>query len=111
VDGDQFKRIFINLFKNSLQALQNGTVAGGRVMVQSDVRDGIIEISVQDNGPGIPHENMTRIFEPFFTTKEKGAGLGLAIIHKIVTDHGGRIEIRSAEGTSTTVVIRVFQSA
>ncbi|MGA1796937.1 MAG: ATP-binding protein [bacterium] len=107
VDGEQFKRVFINLFKNSLQALQNSRVADGRVMVRSGIRDGMVEVSVEDNGPGIPHENMTRIFEPFFTTKEKGAGLGLAIIHKIVTDHGGRIEIRSTEGASTAVIIRL----
>jgi len=111
VDGEQFKRIFINLFKNSLQALQNSTVADGKVIVQSGVKDGIVEISVQDNGHGIPQENITRIFEPFFTTKEKGAGLGLAIVQKIVTDHGGRIEIRSAEGKSTAVIIRLFPSA
>jgi len=110
VDGEQFKRVFINLFKNSLQALKNSKVAGGRVMVQSDVKDGITEISVQDNGPGIPHENMTRIFEPFFTTKEKGAGLGLAIVQKIITDHGGHIEIRSSKGESTTITIRLFPS-
>lgn len=107
VDEEQLKRVFINLFKNSLQALKDNKVANGEVIVQSVIKDGTVEISVKDNGPGIPQENITRLFEPFFTTKEKGAGLGLAIVQKIVTDHGGRIEVRSTEGESTTVIILI----
>ena len=65
---------------------------------------------VEDNGPGIPQEKIVKLFDPFFTTKEKGAGLGLAIVQKIISDHGARIEIRSREGESTLVIIRLFSS-
>ncbi|MGA1875906.1 MAG: sensor histidine kinase [bacterium] len=113
VDPDHFKQVFINLFKNSLQALQHyqvqqpDSVIEGKIVVQSETRDGWVKIKVIDNGPGIPLSHVPSLFEPFFTTKEKGAGLGLAIVHKIITDHDAHIEIRSQEGKSTTAIIRI----
>jgi len=114
VDPDHFKQVFINLFKNSLQALRSYQtlhhppgISQGKIIVHSETRDGGTEIMVMDNGPGIPAGHIPRLFEPFFTTREKGAGLGLAIVHKIITDHEARIEIRSEEGKSTTAIIRV----
>ncbi len=108
VDTEQFKRVFINLFKNSLQAIKNSKISNGNVMIQARKKDREIEIILNDNGPGIPQENVTRLFEPFFTTKEKGAGLGLAIVQKIIADHGGSIEIQSKEGEYTTIIIKIF---
>jgi len=105
VDPEQFKRVFVNLFKNSLQAIQNSKITDGKLTVKSMQKDGVVEISINDNGPGIPPENIPKLFEPFFTTREKGAGLGLSIIHKIIFDHGGNIEIESAEGELTNVII------
>jgi len=67
----------------------------------------MVEISVNDNGPGIPAENIEKLFEPFFTTKEKGAGLGLSIVEKIIFDHGGSIEVQSVENEFTNVIIRL----
>ncbi|MGA1825131.1 MAG: ATP-binding protein [bacterium] len=110
VDPEQFKRVFINLFKNSLQALRNSNIIKGKVVVRSKKEDTTAEISIEDNGPGIPKEKIANLFDPFFTTKEKGAGLGLAIVKKIISDHGARIEVRSTEGESTTVIIRLFAS-
>jgi len=120
VDPEQFKRVFVNIFKNSLQAIQQGGVSKGKITVQSsenksgnesenksENKNGFVEIMVNDNGPGIPHETMQRLFEPFFTTKEKGAGLGLAIVQKIISDHGASIDIKSQKGGLTTVIIRV----
>ena len=136
VDPEQFKRVFVNIFKNSLQAIQQGGVTKGKITVQSsenssesgsgnssenklgnkvenksenksENKNGLVEIMVSDNGPGIPHETLQRLFEPFFTTKEKGAGLGLAIVQKIISDHGASIDIKSQKGELTTVIIRV----
>jgi len=109
VDPEQFKRVFVNLFKNSLQAIQNSKMKDGKVTVRSKRKEGIVEVIVKDNGPGIPQKQLPCLFEPFFTTKEKGAGLGLAIVQKIVTDHGENIEIHSTEGKSTTAIIRLSQ--
>ena len=55
-------------------------------------------ITVDDDGPGVPPESRDRIFEPFFTTKAKGSGLGLSIVHAIVTQHGGTIEVDEQPG-------------
>ena len=66
-----------------------------------------VVIEVEDTGIGIPPENMSKIFEPFFTTKEvgKGTGLGLAVCYGIITDHGGRLSVRSNVGKGTTFTI------
>ena len=107
VDPEQFKRVFVNLFKNSLQAIQSSKITNGKLTVKSIKKDGMVEISVNDNGQGISPENIAQLFEPFFTTKEKGAGLGLSIVQKIISDHGGTIAIQSIEGEFTNVIIRI----
>jgi len=65
------------------------------------------EITVSDNGPGIPGENLERIFDPFFTTKETGTGLGLAICRELLSQGGGTIAVQSSPGTGAMFVIRV----
>jgi len=109
VDPEQFKRVLVNLFKNSLQAIQNSKITNGKLTVQSSKKGEMVEISIKDNGPGIPSENIAKLFEPFFTTKEKGAGLGLSIVQKIISDHGGSIEVQSVEDEFTNVIIRLAQ--
>jgi signal transduction histidine kinase len=61
-----------------------------------------LSLEIRDAGVGIPRDKLDKIFLPFFTTKEKGTGMGLALVHKIVLSHGGRIEVDSAEGRGTT---------
>jgi signal transduction histidine kinase len=65
-----------------------------------------ILIEVADSGPGIPPENLRRIFDYYFTTKDKGMGLGLPLAHKIIKEHGGRIEVISKVGQGT--IFQVF---
>ena len=67
--------------------------------------DGRLNISVIDNGVGIPEENLDRIFDPFFTTKKGGTGLGLSICYNIVKSHGGDIEVKSRVGQGTTILV------
>jgi signal transduction histidine kinase len=62
-------------------------------------------IVIKDNGTGIPPEQHREIFLPFFTTKDKGVGMGLALTHKIITAHGGRIEVESRDGSGTTFTV------
>jgi two-component system nitrogen regulation sensor histidine kinase NtrY len=92
LDGQQFKRVLINLFDNAIEAMQNK----GRIEVKAGVREekDTFFISVADEGPGIEEEYKDRLFQPYFSTKEQGTGLGLAIADRIVAEHGGSIRVR-----------------
>jgi len=101
VDPNQMKQVLLNLVKNALEAVDSG----GQVILSSGTENQQIWFSVQDNGGGMSPEVLEKIFNPFFTTKEKGTGLGLAVIHKIVADHHGEITVNSTPDQGT--VIRV----
>jgi len=88
LDREQVKRVFINLFENAVDAMGGtGTIWVTTVMNAS----GRAQVEVADNGPGIAPEDVPRVFEPDFSRKKKNGGLGLAIVHKIIADHGGSI--------------------
>lgn len=101
-DENQMMQLFLNLAQNAFQAMEGGGKL--RITVEKDSPD-TIEISVTDNGKGIPSHLLPKVMEPFFTTKEDGTGLGLSISYQIVETHGGRMEIESREGVGTTVKI------
>jgi signal transduction histidine kinase len=88
------ERVFYNLVLNAAQA----SPAGGAVTVKTRADGGMAEVAVIDRGSGIRPENRNNIFNPFFTTKPSGVGLGLAIVAKIVDEHGGKITVESEPG-------------
>lgn len=96
---------WINLLINARDAI--GKSGDGIIRVSSKLlrQNGMIEVRVQDNGPGISRENLELLFNPFFTTKTHGTGLGLSICHEIITRHGGAIEAESTLGEGTTFLI------
>jgi signal transduction histidine kinase len=97
-NANQLQQVLINLMMNAQQAMGE---KGGTVRVGARrTADGDVEVSVRDDGPGIPSEIQAKIFEPFFTTKPggKGTGLGLSVSYGIVKDHGGEIALDSAPG-------------
>lgn len=100
-DADQMKQVLWNVVLNSLQAVGKA----GVVAVTTALEDGRAKIRVNDNGPGIPPDALARLFEPFSSTKRDGVGLGLAIAHRIVEAHGGRIEVESNGDGGTAVEI------
>ena len=91
VNGDRtaLRQVFSNLLRNAAEAARTDTPV--RVTVRATVNESNTEISVHDNGTGIPEAALKNIFIPFFTTKAQGTGLGLALVHRIVTEHGGSI--------------------
>ena len=103
VEGDQDKltQLFLNLFLNSLQAMDNG----GTITVSTKHGDGKTLIAVEDTGQGIDEILREKIFDPYFTTKSDGTGLGLSLSAKIIEDHRGSITIESIKGDGTTVTI------
>ena len=121
-DWSQLQQVCMNLCTNALQALQrsSGDVTQGRILISADVAEitqseaGLphgryVRIVVNDDGMGIAPQVRDRIFEPFFTTKPfgQGTGLGLSVVHGIVTDHGGAVRVQSSpgEGASFEVLL------
>jgi two-component system, cell cycle sensor histidine kinase and response regulator CckA len=114
VDRGQMLQVFQNLIINALQALPPN---GGRIVLSAGAHTiaagadaslpagEYIEISVADNGSGIPPEVREHMFEPFFTTKKNGTGLGLPTVRNIVLRHGGEVRVHSAPGEGTRFVI------
>jgi PAS domain S-box-containing protein len=100
VSGDDalLRQAILNLARNAAEAASDNP-AGGRVIIRGEIdKSGPLQgqrISITDNGPGIPAEALTKIFMPFYTTKANGTGLGLAVVQKIVVQHGGSIEPRN----------------
>jgi len=94
LDAELMERVFYNLLLNAAQA----TAAGGVVTIKTRAAGESAEIAVIDRGQGIPTHLMDTIFNPFFTTKPDGVGLGLAIVSKIVDQHGGKITVESEPG-------------
>jgi two-component system NtrC family sensor kinase len=102
-DGGQIQQAIIALATNAIDAMPSGGTLTFRVFANGSR----VAIEVEDTGTGIPPENMSKIYEPFFTTKEvgKGTGLGLAVCYGIISEHGGRLSVRSNVGKGTTFCI------
>ena len=96
-DAELLERVFYNLVLNAAQATQ----PGGAVTVKTRAVEGFVEVSVIDRGSGSDPKHIETIFNPFFTTKPSGVGLGLAIVSKIVDEHGGKITVESEQGKGT----------
>lgn len=101
-DKKQISQVLINLLKNALEALKNRPE--GKITLTAAINsDGRAQISVTDNGPGIPDDLMDKIFVPFFTTKESGSGIGLSLSRQIMLLHGGSLKVDSIPGKLTTM--------
>lgn len=103
IPGGELSQVLWNLLTNALHALAGeGEISIQAAKVLTPEGGGHLEILIRDTGSGIPEEDLTHIFDPFFTTKEKGTGLGLCIVQKIVSDYGGRISVESRIGEGST---------
>jgi two-component system NtrC family sensor kinase len=108
-DSSQLQQVFLNMIMNAADAIEGkGTIT----MTTRNIRDNSgdwVEIEFRDTGPGIDDENLAKIFEPFFTTKPvgKGTGLGLAVSHGIIHEHGGSISVKTKQGEGTSFFIKL----
>jgi two-component system sensor histidine kinase PilS (NtrC family) len=101
VDAQQFRQILWNLCLNAVEAMPEG----GELRVSVAVRRDMLEVTVSDTGEGIAASDIAHVFEPFFSTKSEGTGLGLALVHRVVQEHGGDIDVRSSPGLGTTFTL------
>ena len=116
---DKLVQAFLNLVKNAAEAIGHGGRDHGRIIVTTAFRPGMrlsipgsdtriqlpLMIQIEDNGPGVPDSLQPHLFDPFVTTKRTGTGLGLALVAKIIRDHGGIIE---CESQSKRTIFRVL---
>jgi two-component system sensor histidine kinase HydH len=102
VDPDRMQQVFLNLCLNALGAMETGGVLSVSL---SEQPEGCIRIDIRDTGVGVTPEDMGRIFDPYYTTKPSGAGLGLAVVQKIIDAHDAEIHIASEPGQGATVTI------
>jgi len=100
---EEIQQIFLNIISNAIHAM-NGK---GTLTLSTQKQNGAIVAQIQDTGPGIPPEYVSKVFDPFFTTKDQGegTGLGLNIVHRVVEKYGGNIKIESEVGQGTTFVV------
>ncbi|MCH2203348.1 MAG: ATP-binding protein [Fuerstiella sp.] len=111
VNSSQVQQILMNLIVNARQAMHEG----GRIKlsIRDNPDEGWAEISVGDNGSGIPHDRLQKIFDPFYTTRQAdargqgGTGLGLAVCRRIIEAHSGRIRVESLPGKGTTFTLKL----
>jgi signal transduction histidine kinase len=108
-DGTMLYQSFLNILINAMQSMPEG----GRILVEVSLSDHLVTVHFDDEGQGIPNENLEKIWDPFFTTKEMGTGLGLGIVKNIVESHGGSIQIvnRPIRGTRVTIELPVKHKA
>jgi len=108
-DGTMLYQSFLNILINAMQSMPEG----GRILVEVSSSDHLVTVHFDDEGRGIPNENLEKIWDPFFTTKEMGTGLGLGIVKNIVESHGGSIQIvnRPVRGTRVTIELPVKHKA
>lgn len=97
VDPDQMQQALLNLLGNAIEATERGAV---RLSARAEA-DGAVEIGVEDTGAGIEAEALERIFDLYYTTKAEGTGLGLSLVHRIVSEHGGHLTVHSERGQGT----------
>ena len=102
-DPDQLQQALLNLLTNAVEATTDGRVEIEARLTES----GDVQIEVADTGTGIPPENIERIFDLYFTTKPQGTGLGLGLVHRIITEHGGRLDVQSKPGHGTRITLQL----
>jgi signal transduction histidine kinase len=105
-DGHQLQQVLVNLITNAKHAMES-VVGERRLSISLRRGPDQIRFRVEDSGPGVPAELVSKVFDPFVTTKSEGTGLGLSISYGIISEHGGRIRVESPEGRGAAFTVEL----
>jgi signal transduction histidine kinase len=106
-DPKQLDQVLLNLLLNAVEAMPNGGTLRVHAALQAvpETQGNVLQLVIQDTGPGIKEQDQAYLFDPFFTTKEGGTGMGLSIAYSIVQKHNGQIEVESKEGQGASFIL------
>ena len=104
-DKKQITQVVLNLFKNAQHAVRERATPEIEIITRKNDKKNRAELIVRDNGCGISKKDIEHVYDPYYTTKKEGSGIGLAVVHRIVMDHGAMIHFRSLENEGTSVII------
>lgn len=109
MDRDALYRVFLNILTNAAEALQETGTSGPEVKIRAHYRreQSLIQVEIEDNGPGLSPEELDRLFEPYFSQKKDGTGLGLTIVKSIVNDHHGYVRARNNPGGGASITVEL----
>ena len=111
-DNEQISRVFFNLLKNSIESIEEKSVKTGNfdkiISIEIKKRNDYIVVNIIDNGIGFTNKNAKDLIKPYFTTKQKGSGLGLSIVNKIINDHNGSLSfLDKKNGAKIQIVLPI----
>lgn len=103
LDPEQFRQVLVNLIDNAVEASPPGGVVTAEIAWDGDD----VVFTIADEGPGLPVEDPELLFQPFFSTKGRGSGVGLALVQRIVTDHGGTVRLEAGPVRGVRAMVRI----
>jgi signal transduction histidine kinase len=105
-DPHMIEQVILNLISNASEAMKQMD-GNKKIEIATALQQEVVCISVSDSGPGVPEKMMKNIFDPFYTTKSNSSGIGLSICHRIVTDHGGALDVSTADIGGAVFIIKI----
>jgi signal transduction histidine kinase len=105
IDQERLRRAVVNVVTNAVQAMEEPGARGKRLAVSSRTRGDRVELEIADQGAGMSADVLPRIWEPMYSTKPYGVGLGMPVVRSVMEEHGGGVEVVSAVGEGTTVLL------
>jgi nitrogen fixation/metabolism regulation signal transduction histidine kinase len=112
LDQDAISRVLINLIKNAIEAKQEKTKLNINIKSTFKKKEGLVQLTISDDGKGFPNDIIDQVFEPYITTKEKSGGLGLAIVQNIIEQHDGQIFASNIKphGARITIELSIIET-
>ena len=105
-DAGLLRQALTNLIQNAVDSLEGAKTTTPEIALSLEMNEGMVQLLVQDNGPGFPEMDLDQLLEPYVTNRDKGTGLGLAIVSKVIQDHAGSLSLSAGQEGGAEVILR-----